>query len=198
MVRDGWQPFVELADNHQIRWHHGLAVFKIEKVVDAGAVDLGEQGQKLGRRPAPEWNRPVLQFAEPGRGARGGAVGVEADAGGVSVDVINRLLLGPTMGDPVSGAGTVLVTAGELDRDLVVGHADRAHPRSQLVLLRPLARPTHGASSPGLLAGPPSVRHFGSVQIIARVMGPPLSGRGQRPNLCRASHLLFAGLGGSV
>ncbi len=77
-------------------------------------------------------------------------VGVEAGAGGVGVDVVGGLHLGPTVRDPVRGAGAQLVAAGKLDRDLIVGHADRAHPRPQLVLLRPLARPTHAASPPGL------------------------------------------------
>jgi hypothetical protein len=57
-------------------------------------------------------------------------VGVEAGAGGVGVDTVGGLLLRPPMGDAVGRTGAQLVAAGELDRDLVVRHAGRAHPRS--------------------------------------------------------------------
>ncbi|WP_391531186.1 hypothetical protein, partial [Candidatus Frankia nodulisporulans] len=77
---------------------------------------------------------------------------IEASAGGVGVDMTCGLLLGPAMRGTVSSPGPVLVAASELDGDLVMRHAHRTHPRTQLILLCPQAHVAHGGVADSSLA----------------------------------------------
>ncbi len=73
---------------------------------------------------------------------------VETGAGSVGVDLVGCLLLGPAVRHPVGGPRAQPVAAGELDGDLVVCHAHRAHPGAQLLLLDALAGLAHAAVLP--------------------------------------------------
>ncbi len=131
------------ADEEKIRGGQVFAVFKVEEVMDVGAVDMREQGEDLGGGPASARGRPGLQLRQPRHGHGRSAHRIEPEARRVRIDRVGGFLERPPERVPVRGAGSVAKPAPELAGDLVMAHTELAHPTAESPLLTPLTHSGH-------------------------------------------------------
>src|SRR5260370_15207437 len=106
-----------LVDDEPVGRGHVLVVGQVEQVVDGALVDAGQQGQQVGRGPAPgrlgAWAWPVLVLAQVRSSHRDASpVRVQPGSGSVVADALAGLLQAPPVGVPPRTPGPPPVAAG--------------------------------------------------------------------------------------
>ncbi|WP_347176923.1 hypothetical protein [Parafrankia sp. EAN1pec] len=120
-----------------------LTVFKIEKAMDVRAIHVREQCEDLRRGPPGTRNRPGLKLRQPRPRHARPAYRIEPEARRLSIDRVGRLLERPPERVPKRGPRPETKPPPELASDLIMAHAELAHPTTKLPLLSTLTDTGH-------------------------------------------------------
>ncbi|MCM3882228.1 hypothetical protein [Frankia sp. R82] len=120
-----------------------LAVFKVEKMMDARAIHVREQSEDLRGGSPRARSRPGLKLRQSRPCHARPAVRIEPEARRLSIDRVGSLLERPPERVPERGPGPEAKPPSELTGDLVMAHTELAHPTTKLPLLSALTDTGH-------------------------------------------------------